>query len=264
MVGHEDGLAVDEQEMDAKLIEEYAVPVPVLDEAVPVLVEDDAVHAKVVEDKLELPVPETELLDPGAYTNIVIVPVPPHILVISPAHALLQPEFVVPKEDQPGGRGEGLAVEEGVVDVIVDDPERVPNGPETVDTKVHKPYYNPSSPTVDRVAATTLAPVPDTRAAEAFAETQPNADQPAGREEVVAEVVEVPETMEEAEDVEDNELEHELDDDDDDEDDPVAEVYLNNVIVHVPLHTLGESPAHALLHDELLAVVPEALSVFPQ
>ncbi|KAG8975775.1 hypothetical protein FRC05_004985 [Tulasnella sp. 425] len=93
---------------------------------------------------------------------------------------------------------------------------------------------------------------------------QPNADQPAGREEVVAEVVEVPETMEEAEDVEDNELEHELDDDDDDEDDPVAEVYLNNVIVHVPLHTLGESPAHALLHDELLAVVPEALSVFPQ
>ncbi|KAG8945142.1 hypothetical protein FRC04_001208 [Tulasnella sp. 424] len=85
---------------------------------------------------------------------------------------------------------------------------------------------------------------------------QPKAE----REDVVAKVVEVPETVEEAEDVEDKELELELDDDDEDEDDPVDSVCLNDVIVHVPLHTLVESPAHALSHDELLGVVPGALT----
>ncbi|KAG8974056.1 hypothetical protein FRC05_007972 [Tulasnella sp. 425] len=92
---------------------------------------------------------------------------------------------------------------------------------------------------------------------------QPKADQSAEREVVEEVVVEFPETVEEAEDVEDNELALELDDDED-EDDPVEPVYLNNVIVHVPLYTLVESPAHALSHDELLAVVPEALSMFSQ
>ncbi|KAG8960829.1 hypothetical protein FRC05_006550 [Tulasnella sp. 425] len=98
---------------------------------------------------------------------------------------------------------------------------------------------------------------------------QPKADQLSGRE-VVAEVVEVLETVEEADDVEDNELELELDDDDEGEttqstpaklvedklEVPVSETELldpgvctNNVIVHVPSHTLVESPAHALSHD---------------
>ncbi|KAG8939413.1 hypothetical protein FRC04_006610 [Tulasnella sp. 424] len=57
----------------------------------------------------------------------------------------------------------------------------------------------------------------------------PKADQPAGKAEVVEEVVvEVPEIVE---DVEDNELELELERDDEDEDDSIDPVYLNIVIV---------------------------------
>lgn len=70
-------------------VDEEAVPVPLNEEVVPVPVLDEAVPVPVVDDKLDVPVPETELLDPGVYTNVVNVHVPPHMRLELPAHGLL-------------------------------------------------------------------------------------------------------------------------------------------------------------------------------